>query len=884
MRQWLATCLLFFAGAPILMAQHVVIQGFVRSLEGTVLQNASVYVSQRGQKTGIAYSSTSVSGEFRIQFIYQQADSVSLNVRLLGYKATAITLPAKSTTIDIVLIADEIKLNEVVIRHARNRSAFNDTTTFVAKQFVDGTQASLEDVLKKIPGFSVEESGKIFFKGREISAIHLDGDDLTGNAYSRISRNLRPSLIESIQAIERFVENPLLGGLTGSQATVLNITVPPDRKKLLFGDVSPAYGIASYRKLMTNVFSYGKKTKLYLLGTHNNIGERHSIKEEQQSASSNTFIRPVIPPLASYPQQFRPDLTNLNNETTIGLSVVHKPTESLKIVSDVSVFADHSRQQLTNFSQIRLAAKDSLLELNQVDSLNRHQLSLQVRNQLNLKLGAKTNLVYELILGTTSLKESNSVELETRLASFGLTENIEELLENQPRFQRQKVVVANRLNQKSAVQVTLSQTYDRIPQGLSILATPERLSALSSQTFLSPAMWAQKAKTDQSTYRVDTEYFRAARFVTYSLVAGAKVTEVSMKVSDLGNTAYMGSEPYMTRWSEAYGIVRTNKTIGSLALSGQIGLNGTAIRHLAPNDTSRTFPILYPTAQMLLRYSFNQNSEFRVGYDLKRNFSQANDLLVGPVTTDYRNLLRGISRPLNQQESILSLFFNYNDYAQITMFELNAAHIKRSEDFVQNIRIDEIVATTSLAIGPATKTSQVSAKLSHFFSALSIRVGLETSLNHGIIFNSINNSGLRRNILSSYRYALRIGTGFNGPVNVYCGIIGFSNRFRSLLQGSAPSNGSNTFAQSDIQIRHHYKNFLTSVKLDNLHLNKKLFSCLDAEIKYTPINSRFDFSIKLKNLTNTQIVENRIITDRQNNLSSYALIPRLLLGGFDFRF
>lgn len=44
----------------------------------------------------------------------------------------------------------------------------NDTTTYNPDAFKDGTERVVEDLIKKLPGMSVEENGEIKFKGKSI--------------------------------------------------------------------------------------------------------------------------------------------------------------------------------------------------------------------------------------------------------------------------------------------------------------------------------------------------------------------------------------------------------------------------------------------------------------------------------------------------------------------------------------------------------------------------------------------------------------------------------------------------------------------------------------------------------------------------------------------
>ena len=76
-----------------------------------------------------------------------------------------------------------------------------DTLVFAADRFKRADAIKLEELLKHVPGFRVDENGRISFNGKEIKKLLLDGEDLTAENYQLLSRNLRSLMIDSIQVV-----------------------------------------------------------------------------------------------------------------------------------------------------------------------------------------------------------------------------------------------------------------------------------------------------------------------------------------------------------------------------------------------------------------------------------------------------------------------------------------------------------------------------------------------------------------------------------------------------------------------------------------------------------------------------------------------------------
>ena len=111
-----------------------------------------------------------------------------------------------------------------------------DTLVFVADSFKVRENGVAEDLLRKLPGVSVDASGKVTFQGRDIDQIYVDGDEFFGNDPTVATKNLGAKAIQNVQIYEK--KNNTENGEEAKQ--IMNLKLKDDAKKGYFGKASLA--------------------------------------------------------------------------------------------------------------------------------------------------------------------------------------------------------------------------------------------------------------------------------------------------------------------------------------------------------------------------------------------------------------------------------------------------------------------------------------------------------------------------------------------------------------------------------------------------------------------------------------------------------------------
>lgn len=139
-----------------------------------------------------------------------------------------------------------------------------DTLVYVADSFATKPNAVVEDLLKKLPGISVDKDGKIKSQGKEITQVLVDGDEFFGADPTMATRNLAAKGVESVQVYEKKREDASEGDET---MQVMDLKMKDSAKKGYFGKASFATDFRKFYEgeLLANNFNKKQKISVFVL-------------------------------------------------------------------------------------------------------------------------------------------------------------------------------------------------------------------------------------------------------------------------------------------------------------------------------------------------------------------------------------------------------------------------------------------------------------------------------------------------------------------------------------------------------------------------------------------------------------------------------------------
>lgn len=105
---------------------------------------------------------------------------------------------------NIILPPKNQELKEVIIYAFKDPVYYKgDTLIYSADSFKVKPNATVEDLLKKLPGIKVDQNGKITSQGKAVDQVLVDGDEFFGTDPTVATRNLGANTVESVQVYEK---------------------------------------------------------------------------------------------------------------------------------------------------------------------------------------------------------------------------------------------------------------------------------------------------------------------------------------------------------------------------------------------------------------------------------------------------------------------------------------------------------------------------------------------------------------------------------------------------------------------------------------------------------------------------------------------------------
>ncbi len=239
----------FAAAAVIISAAAVRAQGPCR-ITGTVTDAATrqpvagVVVKLTDAEGNLAaYSTTDGKGAYAILRKSAPEAGSRLVFSMLGYATRQIAPDGWAEPIDAVMETAATTIREVVVKAPRI-SMQGDTISYNARAFTDTDDKTLSDILKKMPGIEIEESGRVKYQGESINKLYIDGVDMLGDRYSLATKNISPQDIKGVDVMENHQPKKILRDMEFSEKAALNIRMDSRVKNRWSGSAAAAGGFS----------------------------------------------------------------------------------------------------------------------------------------------------------------------------------------------------------------------------------------------------------------------------------------------------------------------------------------------------------------------------------------------------------------------------------------------------------------------------------------------------------------------------------------------------------------------------------------------------------------------------------------------------------------
>ncbi|CAM3926826.1 MULTISPECIES: carboxypeptidase-like regulatory domain-containing protein [Flavobacterium] len=852
------------------------------------LYSASIILKDSLSNAIIGYTYSDDNGNYELKT--SKIGQFNLIFTSLSYEAKTIPLviDSKQTEIkiDVVLNEKPMNLREVIVKADLPMTIKEDTISFKTKYYAKGSEQTVEELLKSIPGVVVNSDGTIKVGNQEIEKLMIDGDDLFEKGYTILSKNMPAYPIEEVEILKNYSNNRLLKGVEESNKVALNLKLNEKSKRIWFGNIETSIGNNSFYQLKGNLMNFGKKSKYYFLTNLNTIGydatgdienlirpfridEPASIGDNQKINSSLSLLPQNI--------NFKQSRTHFNNAKLLSFNTIFNPTEKLKLKTLGFLNCDQS-----DFFRNSL----DYVSVNNTNFINTEDY--QLRNKKRIAFGK--------LDGTYTISKNKTIAITTKYNNGNFNDgsnllfndnSIIENLEHQNSLFDQKISYTNKFKEKKVFLLTGRYIDEKTPQNYSVnqflfqdlfptipTANTVKQQNTNQMQFAGVNLHLLDRKDKGHLFELQLgNEFRKDRLSTLFSILENNTT-VEKPVGYQNNTTYMVNDLYL----KSKYLFKLN-TVG---FTGKLNIHQLFNRLENNKNFNRQNPF-FINPSLGFDWKINSKNKIVSSYSYTTTNAKVLDVFSDYSLIGFRSFSKGTNN-FNQLNAS-SIVFNYqlgnwSDRFFANMFILYS----RNHDFFStNTLLNQNFTQADKRLIKDREFLSFNSKLDYYFKFITSNLKLDIGYTKSEFKNIINNSNLRQVTSNNYNYGLELRSGFKRAFNYHVGTkwttteietttnIAFTNN-TSFLDLSFVFN-----KRFDLQLQSE-RYYFGNLQTDNTYY------FLDLDTHYKLLENKLTLGLSGKNLFNTQSFRNFSISDIGTSMTEYRLLPRYVLLTMELRF
>lgn len=269
------------------------IKGIITDTAATYkMVNTTITILNAKDSTLVKYTRADAEGAFKLQ--PPKAGKFILLITYPGYAdyVENFQLDSLKKIYDfgpLNLMLKSTLLNDVIIKGKINAIKMKgDTTEFDAAAYVIQPNSKVEDLLKQLPGITIDKDGKITAQGKAVSKVLVDGEEFFGDDPTLVTKNLRGDMVDKVQLYDKTSDQAAFTGIDdGEKAKTINIKLKEDKKNGYFGKVEAGMATDNLYQGQAMLNSFKGRRKFAAYGTLGNTGKTGLAWSDRDKFGSN---------------------------------------------------------------------------------------------------------------------------------------------------------------------------------------------------------------------------------------------------------------------------------------------------------------------------------------------------------------------------------------------------------------------------------------------------------------------------------------------------------------------------------------------------------------------------------------------------------------------
>lgn len=828
------------------------------------------------------YTKSNERGFYSIQ-LKENKDSLYLEVTTFNHEPKTAALKNyffRNNILELNLKLDirTTEIKEVLIIKKMPILTKKDTVEYNPESFKDGTERVVEDILKKLPGITVENNGEIKFKGKTIKKMLLDGDDLFDANYTIGSKNINVEMIDKVQGIEHFEENSLLKGIRDSDEVALNLVLKKGKTDFS-GNGTFGYGINE--RYFSNVSGVvvNKKMKGFGIASYNNIGQNNTPYDFDSEIVSleNLKNRDISSKSLINEGNFNSVVDNsfhrINNNFYTSLNSLNKVYVNSKLKLNFGFYSDKLERFNQNSSTILL--QNDTFQINEINNLKKSPHLYDFKFLFSNK--EKKNFHWEFI----GKLNYNSIDFNDFSSNNTIVQN--NIVRSENYNFNQQLNATYKISENKALISSVIYSKSKSPQ--SLFTTPGTVIDNSNNLIASK----QNSEFIKDFFNINLSYFISKNKFKYGLHSSFFKTENSLESILYNNTnqslgiAFENNTNYKIDNFNINPVIVFNEEKYSIKVGANAIYNAISFKEIFITEDKNNYFIV-PKVNVIYRFSKKKSTSFN--YSFNQILPEEDNVFSGIVQTSYRGFVSNNLSLENLKTHSYNLSYKHNDFFNLTQYSVSLSYNYRPNNYFYNTIINQNI----------TISNRFFADISNEDFGLSIfgetyihplRTTFQLNSNFNLSFsNNIINNSLTREIRNEALFLNFVAR------RKFKEALSFENKI-SFLNNNViieKENIKNNFQSLTNQTKFIYKvnerfnaNVIGNLVSPNLK-EKNNYYFLESEINYTPKSKKFSYSLIGKNLTNNKIFQTTSVSDFSTSVSSHNLIERYIMLKITFGF
>ncbi|WP_091475470.1 carboxypeptidase regulatory-like domain-containing protein [Flavobacterium swingsii] len=877
-------------------SQSITFQGIVKDTTNAPLEMANVMAVNQVTKAVDSYSITNDKGKFHLSLKANANYNVKFSYLGLKSKSLVVATKAEDISQTITLNSDETELAGVEIVREMPVSIKGDTIIYNADSFKTGTERKLEDVLKKLPGVTVNKDGEVEVEGKKVSKLMVEGKDFFDGDTKLGVKNIPADAIDKVQVLRNYNEVGALKGLENNEDNVaMNIKLKSGKKNFWFGDMTAGIGVGhteSRYEVNPKLFYYSPKYSINLLGNFNNIGELPFTVQDYFKFTGG------------FKNMMKKGGTNFNvSSNDLGISLLrNNRAKEIETKFGATNFSYNPIKTLSISGFAILSATETDLETkNQTNFLNTDGTTKSAENR-NEITRQKSNLGLYKLSGTYKPNAKLQVDYDVLAKQSKQDENNnsnQDVFDSNSIFIDNQDIITNKKQNPFSLNQNFNGYYTKNDKNVFALEmqhlyqneNPFYNANLENQPFnfsdyvLGEARNSINQNRFIKTNKIDSKldyYYMLTPKSNINITFGNTYSYQSFnsnifQILDDGTTNNINSGENKNDVKYSFNDVFLG--LHYKFLTGKFTFNpGFSIHKYNTNDAQlgtnlkNNFYRVLPDVYAL--YQIKKSQTLTYNYGLTTDFTDVNKFAAGNVFSSYNSLFKGnrdLENALSHTHTLR--FFKYNMFNFENIFA-NISYSKKVNP-VKNSSTFLGINQVSTAINSNFADESISGAANYGRSFLRNYKASLTLAGSWSKFNNIQNNLTQTNESLTQNYTIKASTNFKNMPNVEFGYNYLINDYQDTkFYTKTPSIKLDYYFLDAFSLVSEYEFYNYT---NNTKTVKNEYDFLTASLIYQKKGAKIEYKISGTNLLNTTSLNDDSFSQFSTRTSQYKVQPRYLI-------